>query len=317
LNPSASFLFRHFVSQNPLLFAAQALSADAVIPLEQAKVDAETAFDTFAHFFSLPSPEPVSPDPQPDEPFFFSETYLINGTRFHLSLSSLDLAEEISSRLAALRVPDAPPDHFFAVCEEPDGVSLYRNGFRFAKEPLITGARALLLQELTLLSAPDRDFKAILHAGACGTPAAAIILAGPSFSGKSTLCAALTDAGYLCFSDDSACLTPDFQVAGMPFALALRENPRFRPSNLAGLSSTVPPVALIFVNYQPDAPECALEPVSAFDSFLELQKSGFWVEHTESAIASFLHWLSAIPRYKLTYSSLPHALVTLTKQFFV
>jgi hypothetical protein len=217
--------------------------------------------------------------------------------------------------LESLRTPNAPPDHIFTLFEEPDGVSLYRNGIRFAKEPLITGARALLLQELTRLAAPNRHLKAILHAGACGTPQAAVILAGPSFSGKSTLCAALMDAGFFCYSDDSACLTENFQVAGMPFALALRESPRFRPSNLAGQSATVPPVALIFVNYQRDASECELHPLSAFDSFIELQKSGFWVQHTESAIASFLHWLATIPRYKLTYSSLPDALVTLTQLF--
>jgi hypothetical protein len=293
------------------------LSRDACIPVEQAEADVKATYAGFTRFFSAIPAEPLPPQPEPSQSCVFSETYRIGDTCFRLRLSSLDLAEELSPRLEALRAPDATPDHTFALREEPDAVSLYRDGFRFAKEPLIAGSRALLLQELTRLAVRNRDFKAILHAGACGTSNACIILAGPSFSGKSTLCAALIDAGFLCYSDDSACLTQHFKVAGMPFALALRENPRFRSSNLAGQSPTSPPVALLFVNYQADAPACALHPLSAFDAFIELQKSGFWVEHTESAIASFLNWFSAIPRYKLIYSSLPLALVTLTKQFFV
>jgi hypothetical protein len=190
-------------------------------------------------------------------------------------------------------------------------VSLLKNGVHFAKEPLITASRAVLLQELARLAIPNRDFRAILHAGAVGTPDACVILAGASLSGKSTLCHALMQEGLLCYSDDSACLTPDFHVAGMPFALAMREGERFRPSNLNGYSPAAPPVALIFVNYQPGA-AVALEPLSAFESFLKLQQSGFWVEHTEHSIGSFLRWLSDVPRYELTYSALPDGISTVT-----
>ena len=119
--------------------------------------------------------------------------------------------------------------------------------------------------------------------------------------------------GLLCYSDDSACLTPDYQLAGMPFALALREAPRFRPSNLDGASPVAPPVALIFVNYEPTAETTTLDPIATFEALVEIQKSGFWVEHTQPAITQFLNWLAGIPRYKLTYSDLTTALPTLTR----
>jgi hypothetical protein len=311
LNPTAEFLWRQFVSPHSVTSAAQSLSNQFEIPLSQAEQDTQAAFQSFSEFVSLAAPVPPGPVSKPTEAPFFSATYVIQNVRFCLNLSSEALAQEIAPRLIALQVPDAEPHYTFSLHENSDGVSLFRNGVRFAKEPLVTGSRALLLQELTRLAVPKRDFRAILHAGAVGTPNACVILAGASLCGKSTLCYALMQAGLLCYSDDSACLTPDFQVAGMPFALAMREGERFRPSNLNGHSPAAPPVALIFVNYQPGAP-VSLEPLAGFEAFLKLQQSGFWVEHTEPSIGSFLRWLLDVPRYQLTYSALAEGISAVT-----
>ncbi len=311
LNPTAKFLWRHFVTDNSKSAAACALSNQFGIPLSQAEQDAQAAFENFSEFVSLAAPVPLGPLHEPTDSPFLSAIYGIENVRFRLNLSSQELAQEIAPRLSALQVPDAEPHYHFSLYEEPDGVSLFKNGVRFAKEPLITGSRALLLQELTRLAVANRDFRVILHAGAAGTPNACVILAGASLSGKSTLCCALMQAGMLCYSDDSACLTADFQVAGMPFALAMREGERFRRSKLDGLSPAAPPVALVFVNYQPGS-AVSLQPLSAFESFLKLQQSGFWVEHTEASIGSFLRWLSDVPRFELTYSALPDGISTVS-----
>ena len=310
LNPTAEFLWLQFVSHNSSSSVATLLSNRFAIPLEQAREDAQATFQSFSEFLSLSAPAPLGPKDEPTDAPFFSANYEIQSVRFHLNLSSQALAQEIAPRLSALQVPNADPHHTFSLYEEVDGVSLFRNGVRFARESLVTGSRALLLQELIRLAVPNRDFRAILHAGAVGTPNACVILAGASLSGKSTLCCAMMQAGMLCYSDDSACFTPEFEVAGMPFALAMREGERFRPSNL-GHSPAAPPVALVFVNYQPGAP-IVLEPLSAFESFLKLQESGFWVEHTEASIGSFLRWLSDVPRYQLTYSAPPDGISTVS-----
>jgi hypothetical protein len=65
------------------------------------------------------------------------------------------------------------------------------------------------------------------------------------------------------------------------------------------------------VNYQPGA-SVTLEPLSGFESFLKLQQSGFWVEHTEPSIGSFLRWLADVPRYQLTYSALSDGISTIS-----
>jgi hypothetical protein len=242
----------------------------------------------------------------------------INDKVFEIHLESSALSEEVIPRLGDLHSSIiSKPDHIFHLRPSAHATLLYLDGRHFGTEHLITAARALLLQELTRLADLSRPITALLHAGAVGTLQASAILAGPSFSGKSTLCAALHQAGMLCFGDDSVCLTPSFEVAGMPFALSLREgswplfprlnSPRFLPSNLNGRSPTVASKVLLFVNYDPEATATTMEPVPIFDALVSINQSGFWVEHTKTAISAFLEWLSRIPIYRLTYSSLTEA----------
>lgn len=242
----------------------------------------------------------------------------INEKVFEIHLESSALSNEVIPRLGNLQsAPAVTSDHVFHLRPSAHATLFYLDGKHVGTEPLITTARALLLQELTRLADPKRPITALLHAGAIGTPEGGVILAGPSFSGKSTLCAALHQAGLLCFGDDSVCLTPAFEIAGMPFALSLREGswplfphldrPRFLASNLNGQSPTIPSKLLIFVNYDPDAAATTTESVPTFDALVSINQSGFWVEHTQLAISAFLEWLSRIPIYRLTYSSLTEA----------
>jgi hypothetical protein len=242
----------------------------------------------------------------------------INNKIFEIHLESSALSDEVIPRLGNFESSlPSKPDHIFHLRPSAHATLLYLDGKHFGTEHFITTARALLLQELTRLADPERPITALLHAGAIGTPEGGAILAGPSFSGKSTLCAALHQAGLLCFGDDSVCLTPAFEIAGMPFALSLREGswplfphldrPRFLASNLNGQSPTIPSKLLIFVNYDPDAAATTTESVPTLDALVSINQSGFWVEHTQLAISAFLEWLSRIPIYRLTYSSLTEA----------
>lgn len=263
-----------------------------------------------------PAPDPPLPQSPRFETLPIETNCLVDGTTFRFRFANVEIADEISPRLAALPLSNAPPTHTFSLCETPSGIAIFRDDVCLGFEPLAAGARIILLPEIARLAVPDRDFIAILHGGAAGTRESCVIVAGASFSGKSTLCVALMQAGLLCYSDDSACLTFDFKIVGMPFAVSLRESswplfpnldrPRFLPSNLNGTSPAVRPAAMIFVNYQPDAPT-TLEPVATFDALVGLQQSGFGVEHTEPAIHAFVDWISHLPIYELTYSSLPEA----------
>ena len=264
-----------------------------------------------------PAPEPVPPA-TPHLPYSaLNICFQIGQVKFCLRVANSDLAEELWPRLAALRISDDQVDHELCLCEYTGGIALYRDGICFGNAPFVTGARAILLQELTRLAVPNRQSLVTIHGGAVGTPDSCVILAGSSYSGKSTLCAALMQSGLTCYADDSAVLTPDFQICGMPFPISLRESawplfphldkPRFLPSNLDGSSPGVQPAGIIFVNYQATAGAATLARLEVFETLIALQESGFGIDHNQNAIRNFLDWLSRIPAYRMTYSGLQSA----------
>jgi hypothetical protein len=261
---------------------------------------------------------------------------VLNGRGFRVLLDPGELVEEIGPRLAQVAVACLPQDSLFVtfdLVDAQDRVLVFRDGTCIAEEDKTTGARVILLQEMTILCDPAREAKVIFHAGACGTTSSCVILAGASYAGKSTLCAALMAEGLFCYSDDSAILDRHFELFGMPFPLVLRESSwqvvesrfpsfreharahkrfgcdvRFLPSNLpANSSPAVAPKALLFVDYQPGAPS-ELRPLTAFEVLLGLQQAGFWVEHNQESIAEFLAWVGRIGRYTLRYSRIDEAL---------
>jgi hypothetical protein len=317
LNPTASWIWQNW----DLPDLSEAYAEKFGISLAQARQDIHVCVDSWSKL-----QRPVASTAVPALPSaiqFTSANYQLNGTLFSVSFGSPSIQAELLPRLAQLELKAQPyvlskPDHIFQLYERLDGTAIFRDGVYMATELLVTGARALLLQELTRLAVPGRDFSAILHAGAAGNQNACVILAGASFSGKSTLCAALMQSGLLCYSDDSACLTTDFQIAGMPFALSIREGswhlfpqfdkPRFIPSNLNGTSPTAPPIALIFVEYSADTEITTFEPIPIFDALVAIQESGFWVEHKPATITAFLDWLSRLPVHRLRYSKLDEAM---------
>ena len=64
--------------------------------------------------------------------------------------------------------------------------------------------------------------------------------------------------------------------------------------------------ALVFIAHQA-ASQTQLAELSVLDSLLELERSGFWVEHTPESIQRFLAWLARIQRYSLRYAELDEA----------
>jgi hypothetical protein len=260
---------------------------------------------------------------------------VVNGRGFRVLLDPGDLVEEIAPRLAPVAVPRLPPETpflTFSLANAGDRVFVYRGEECIAAEEKTAGARAILLQEMTVACDPGRDAGVILHAGACGNASDCVILAGATHAGKSTLCAALMARGLYCYSDDSAVLDRQFKVLGMPFPLTLRKRSwpvidshipfftdrapihrrlgcsvRFLPSNLpANSSPAVTPAALVFVDYQPAA-STTLQRLKPFEALLALQQCGFWVEHDCASIAGFLGWIGRLESYKLTYSLIEEA----------
>lgn len=221
-----------------------------------------------------------------------------------------------------------------------DGVStnIFRDSAFFGSAPNAAVARTLVLQELARLAhGPDSQWLAILHAAALAYPASnrAILFPAATNSGKSTLTAALLHSGLRLLSDDSAAVLTTNHILPLPFALMLREGSwpalrpyfpelssapihnrygdlvRFLPPSPKTTSvSAATPEFLVFVDYQREDAKRGpggLLPLDPLQTFYELQKSGFWVPHTRSAIAAFVAWVQSLRAYRLTYSQLPDA----------
>ncbi len=100
--------------------------------------------------------------------------------------------------------------------------------------------------------------KLFVHAGAVGWNGRAILLPGPSHSGKSSLVAELVRRGATYYSDDMVPLDRHGRVHAYPKPLMLRSESgrqRLRPEDLGGVAGRDPlPVgAIVLANYRPGA----------------------------------------------------------------
>ena len=161
------------------------------------------------------------------------------------------------------RTVKRPPERGrFALVKDTDGGLLSV----VCDEQLIAGpfdlrlALGILDAELRMyiaLHAPDHVF---IHAGVVGVEDRAIVLPGRSFAGKTTLVAALVQAGAEYWSDEYAVLDADGLVHPYPKPLSVRINDTRETDeqpveSLGGLAGDRPlPVALIaFTSYHPGA----------------------------------------------------------------
>jgi hypothetical protein len=143
------------------------------------------------------------------------------------------------------------------------------------------------------LHAPDHVF---VHAGVVGVGERAIVLPGRSFAGKTTLVAALVQAGAEYWSDEYAVLDADGLVHPYPKPLSVRIDASRatdeRPiESLGGRAGDRPlPVALIaFTNYRPGV-AWALRPCTAGEGAVKL------LEHSIAARSRPEQVLAAVRR---------------------
>src|SRR5579863_8935414 len=235
LNGTARFLWEEFSRRAALAEVVQNFAARYGVPQALASRDIAATLSSWSQGLLSPALANGRPRAAYSSVFHGFEgnaaaveiDCVLNGLGFRVLLEAGDLVEEIAPRLVQIAVSRLPPDLpvlTFALMNGEDRVFVFRDGVCFAEEEKTSGARAILLQEMTVHCDPDRETKVIVHAGACGTDSDCVILAGASHAGKSTLCAALMALGYYCYSDDSVVLDRQFKVSGMPFPLTLRES---------------------------------------------------------------------------------------------
>jgi hypothetical protein len=160
------------------------------------------------------------------------------GVPFRLQAEAPELLEQALTHIPHASTPDLDPPPFPAIF------------------PLSETLRTDLMVHVAE-HAPNHVF---LHAGVVAVNGRAIVLPGPSFAGKTTLTAALVQAGATYYSDEYAVLTPagliepyarDLQVRIPGFETQTR-TPIERFHGHAG-TAAIPASLIAFVDYTPHA----------------------------------------------------------------
>jgi hypothetical protein len=132
---------------------------------------------------------------------------------------------------------------------------LYAGPVRLAQSPDLSDLLERLENELQLLVAASSHRRVFVHAGVVAWRGRAIVLPGRSFTGKTTLVAALVQAGAIYYSDEYAVLDSRGRVHPYPRRLSIREagrpQPRrCRPEDLGGHAGAGPlPVGLVALTW--------------------------------------------------------------------
>src|SRR3954470_1375044 len=168
------------------------------------------------------------------------------------------------SRVLAMLPPGRPcvfvsADHEFRLFTT-DGVSYWAQGPRESLPggsdlDVAPGVLDSQLRTFIAMAAPDH---VLVHAGVAAFDDRAVVIPGPTFSGKTTLVAECVRAGALYYSDDLAALDRDGLVHPYPKPLSMRVNGFSQIDHdvavLGGTAGThaVPVGSIIFAQYRPD-----------------------------------------------------------------
>jgi hypothetical protein len=223
-------------------------------------------------------------------------------------------------------------------------VSVFDDGNRY---PIVYQGRTLdtgftladtavkCLREINGLVAHSRALIAIFHAAAVSRDNKAVLMPAQGGSGKSTLAAYLMHRGFEYINDDAVpLLAESSQLLPVPVGLSIKtgswpilapvfsQMSRLRafgsgeiqrkylaPLNHQVCHTSVPCRLLVLPQYQRTSSHYEFHEVSKMAAFETIMRSGCTLGQPSQVdlMAALLDWLSAIPCYALTYSSLPDA----------
>ncbi len=268
----------------------------------------------------------------------FSADYSMFGKVIRLRLYDADVACDLTPRVEPFRISygaDAldkgTPDTDIEVSSSGATFHVFVDGVHVSSETAVFATRVIVLQEF-LRTSSSQTWAAVLHAGACGSSSHCVLFPGTSHSGKTTLAAALMHQGMAFYGDDSIPLARgifhgSLTVQPMPFALMAREGSWPALSTLFPELENAPvvdrwgekvryltpprpaerysPIAagLVFAGYSTGC-STDFQVLPTFEALRRLTETGFWLEHDQRTIGSFLAWLASMPCYSLAYSDL-------------
>lgn len=157
----------------------------------------------------------------------YQAIFKLGRRRFQFSSESERVFRDVSSLMANYLAFDAEqnPEDTLTVSLSVDGHTVQHNNQSVWRPCSPDEARFLVIQKaLSLLAGPE-NVSAVLHAAAVVRNDQALILAGPSGKGKTTLALLLAENGWTFAGDDMIALHNDgTKIFSLPFAARLKDN---------------------------------------------------------------------------------------------
>ncbi len=210
------------------------------------------------------------------------------------------------------------------------------NGFDFSWSIPKQRLAAFFNDRLRKLVFINSDYFLASHAAVLAKGDKCLMMPAVSYSGKSTLSAAMLSADYQYFSDEMAVIDQDYQARPVPLGIGLKQGSwKVLDSYLPQLASVpeqerwdgVPlkyvPIDgsirhgtdrkkvshLVFPTYTPESASQLL-PISTPQAVYQLFKAGFTTQgkFTKKQVVELLGWVESIPTYKFVFSGLDKAI---------
>lgn len=255
-----------------------------------------------------------------------------------LATNDPNLAPLLTAALAPLRRDGNAVTHALITVERHgDGLSVWRDAVLIASGLDLADARRVALQALVMALWPADQVATLLHASAVVIDANAVLLAGATGSGKTTLMMQLVadGAGYLADDlaplDRTGCLISPFPVAASlkqgswpclgDAVPALAAAPIHRvgqrrvryvdPGSLhSAMVAPAPARLIVFPRFAPDAVE-RIAPVTPDDALARLLATGTEIVGSPRSIRPLVRLVTETPAIELVFSDFAQASATL------
>jgi hypothetical protein len=212
---------------------------------------------------------------------------------------------------------------------------VYRDGAPVVCAPRLSMLGPVVKGALWQSAVNAHDFIYYIHAGVVGTGAGCILLPAAAGSGKSSLTAALTHAGFQFFSDEVALIErKSFRVPPMPLAICVKSTGwdliaryypaipqlpthwredgkmvRYIPPPPGAAQQPPAPVRyIIFPHYEQDAPT-GLTTIARSEALRRLMDECLALSQrlSQTNVQALVNWIADIQCYSLKFSSLDRA----------
>jgi hypothetical protein len=269
-----------------------------------------------------------------------------SGTTYIMVCEDGELALLLAAALAPMQTTgDSHCDGIIAVSGGGEDFTIWREGIRIAGSLNLSDARRLALQTLIVALYPPQDVATLVHGSAVELGGRAVILAGATGSGKTTLSLALAGRGARYLADD---ITPlgisGRQVLPVPVAASVKQGSwpliessfpalartavhrvgerivRYldtRPFDRTGVhiddTEPVPAGVVIFPTYAPGAVTSAM-PMAPEDALAELLATGTETVGASRSIRPLVRLVEETHCIALTFGSLDAAIAVVRQQ---